>query len=106
MAAQRKVDTATLIRGDQYAIRHPDNTAANPKESLRFQLGVPTIIEEKKILEILENLHDEIEDGDGEIYEKPRFHIQRGVTPPEDENARSKPKRLSPTRSVKRRKRA
>lgn len=103
MAATKRVNTATLIRGETYVIRHPDNTPSNPRESITFRYGVPVVITENHVLDMLEGLYDEIPDGDGEVYEKPRFRIDRGVAPPETEER--KPVRLSPTRTVKKRRR-
>lgn len=99
MAPTTRVNTATLIRGEVYTLRHPDNTAKNPVESLRFTYDVPVVIAEKKILELLEDIYDETEDGDGELYEKPTFRIDRGVQPPDD--GKRKAKRLDASRSVK-----
>lgn len=97
--ALRKVDTATLVRGQVYTLRHPDFTPQNPKESLRFKRGVPVIIDDPKILRKLEDLVDEIPDGDGEITDKPIFSIKRGVIAPDDDEAR--PRRVSAEREIK-----
>jgi hypothetical protein len=94
-----------------YTIRHPRSTPQTPKDSLRFEHGKPVVIEDADILKMLENMYDEIEDGDGEVYEKPRFRIDRGVPMPDGEDdegkprigTRANPKRLSATRKVKRR---
>lgn len=104
MAASKRVNIATLIRGGTYVVRHPENSPANPRESLVFKYGVPKVIEEKRVLDYLENLYDEIEDGDGEVYEKPRFRVERGVSEPELEQG-PKPKRLAADRKVKHRRR-
>jgi hypothetical protein len=82
MAATKRVNTATLIRGEVYTLRHPKNTPANPKEALRFKRDEPVIIEDTDVLNLLEDLHEETQDGDGEIFEKPTFHIERGVAGP------------------------
>jgi len=100
MAAIKKVNTATLIRGELYTVRHPEDTPKNPKEAFRFKRNVPVVIEDPRILAKLEDEVDETEDGDGEIYEKPRFRIDRGVTAPDDETLRGRT-RLSASRSVK-----
>lgn len=102
MAGQR-VNTATLIRGEVYTLRHPDNTAKNPVESLRFEYGEPKVITDKKILDILENLHDTTFDGDGEEFEKPRFRVDRNVPHPEapDTSNIKRPTRLKADRRVK-----
>lgn len=102
MATNKRVNTATLIRGEVYTLRHPDNTAQSPKESLRFEYGVPVVIDDNRILTILENLIDEVTDGEGEIYEKPRFRVERGVSVPEPDNFK-KPTRLAADRTTKRR---
>jgi hypothetical protein len=102
MAGQR-VNTATLIRGEVYTLRHPDNTAKNPVESLRFEYGEPVVITDKKILDILENLHDITFDGDGEEFEKPRFRVDRNVPHP-DAGPKAevrRPTRLKSDRKVK-----
>ncbi len=101
MAAAKRVNTATLIRGAVYTLRHPDSTPKEPKDSLRFENGVPQIIAEKHILEALEDLVDETEDNDGEIFEKPRFKIERNVAAPEDKSPRRT--RLDASRPVKKR---
>lgn len=98
----KRVNTATLLRGEVYSFRHPYDTPQNPKESLRFERDVPKVIEDKEILEMLEELYDELEDGEGEVYEKPTFRIDRGVAPPDDPHARRR-HRLKADREVKRR---
>lgn len=98
--AGKKVNTATLIRGEVYTMRHPDHTPQKPLESLRFRYGEPVIVEDPKILSILENLYDEMTDGEGEVYEKPRFRVERNVNAPEQGNVKQ-PTRLSSTRKVK-----
>ena len=100
--AGNRVNTATLIRGEVYTLRHPDNTAKDPHDSLRFEHGVPLVIEDKRILEILENLHDVTLDGDGEEFEKPRFLIERNVPTPDNTGTNIKrPTRLTSDRKVK-----
>ncbi len=98
MAATRKVNTATLIRGQTYTLRHPDNKPQSPKESLRFQRGKPVPIEDSRILSLLEDLTEEVRDGEGEVYEKPVFRIDRNVDEPDQAKG---PTRLSATRTVK-----
>lgn len=100
--AGKKVNTATLIRGDVYTLRHPDHTPQKPREALRFTYGVPVVIDERHILDYLENLHDETTDGDGEVYEKPRFRVDRNVSEASPANHKS-PTRLAHDRPVKRR---
>lgn len=99
--AMRKVNTATLIRGEIYTLRHPKSTPTHPKDSLRFEHGKPVVIEDLDVLKILEDLYDTTIDGDGEEFEKPTFHVQRGVQAPDDDLS-NKPKRLSSSRAVKR----
>lgn len=101
MAAIRKVNTATLIRGELYTFRHPDSTPEKPKDSIRFTYGEPVVIEEKHILEMLEDMHDETTDGDGEIFEKPTFRVDRGVADPRDDAKKRGPTRLKSDRKVK-----
>lgn len=96
--AIKKVSTATLIRGQTYTLRHPDNKPSSPKDSLRFLRGQPAVIEDTRILAMLENLTEEVRDGEGEVYEKPVFRIDRNVDAPDPEKG---PTRLSPTRTVK-----
>lgn len=98
-----RVNTATLIRGELYTMRHPDNKPEKPVDSLRFTHGVPVVIKDAKILNILEDIYDETTDGDGEIYEKPTFRIDRGVASPEER--KRKPTRLASTRTVKQKRR-
>jgi|SRR6056297_2574865 len=96
----KRVTTATLIRGQIYNLRHPDNRAGNPVESLRFKHGVPVVIEDPKIVKVLEDIYDESTDGDGELYEKPVFRIDRNVAEPDGET-KPRAKRLSSDRQVK-----
>lgn len=104
--AKRKVNTATLIRSQIYTLRHPDNTPQNPIESLRFERNVPRIIDDPKILKILEELYDEVSDGDGELYDKPLFRVDRGVMVDEDDiNPRPRKTKLAADRKVKTRRR-
>lgn len=98
--ATKRVNTATLIRGQLYTLRHPDSTPQNPIDSLRFERGKPIPISEPKILTMLENMVEETEDGEGEVYEKPLFRIDRNVAM-EDAGNIKKPTRLSADRSVK-----
>lgn len=103
MAANTKrVTTATLIRGQVYTLRHPDYKASDPIDPLRFEYNVPVVVNDERIAQILENIYDEVVDGEGETYEKPRFKVERGVAPPEPVDAR-KPKRLSADRPIRRR---
>jgi len=97
--ATRKVTTATLIRGQVYTFRHPDYSPQNPKEPLRFKRGEPKIIEDAKIVTLLENLHEEIPDSDGELTEKPVFRINRNVDAPDEEG--STVRRVSADRAVR-----
>ena len=98
--ALRKVNTATLIRGKVYSFRHPDSSPQKPLDSLRFERGVPKIIEDSRILNLLEDLTEEIGDGEGELYDKPVFRVDRGVDAPDGEPV-SKVSKLSSTRVVK-----
>ena len=95
----RKVNTATLIRGQLYSLRHPDNTPQDPKESLRFEYGKSKVIEEPHILTMLEELYEETKDGDGEVFEKPIFRIDRGVTVDDAPRGRTKT-RLTADRTI------
>lgn len=97
--AIKKVSTATLIRGQTYTLRHPDNKPQSPKDSLRFQRNKPVVIEDARTLSLLENLTEEVRDGEGEVYEKPVFRIDRNVDAPDEDNTRTT--RLSSTRAVK-----
>jgi hypothetical protein len=98
--AIKKTNTATLIRGQTYTLRHPDHKPQAPKEALRFERGIPVVVEDLRILGILQNMVEEIEDGEGEVYEKPVFRVDRGVDAPDETRG---PRRLSATRTVKRR---
>ena len=98
----RKVDTATLVRGQIYIFRHPEYTPQNGKESLRFERGVPKVITDPKMLSILEELTEETQDGDGEVFEKPIFRINRNVEEP-DGDEKPRKTRLSADRAVKKR---
>ena len=98
--ALRKVTTATLLRGQVYTLRHPDYTPQTPKDSLRFKRGVPLVVEEEKLIRILENLYEEVPDGDGEVSEKPVFRVSRNVDAPDGDDA-PRSRRLSADREVK-----
>lgn len=90
--ATKRVNTATLIRGEIYTMRHPHSTPQSPKDPVRFEYGKPVVITDSKLLDTLENLIDLTEDGDGDQYEKPRFKISKMVLPPDEEK---KPLRVS-----------
>lgn len=96
----RKVTTVTLIRGQTYTFRHPDNKPTSPKDSLRFTRGEPVVIEDARIVSILEAMTEEVRDGEGEVYEKPVFRINRNVDAPDE---KAGPTRLSADRTVKKR---
>lgn len=102
MAATKRVDTATLIRGQLYTLRHPKSTPKDPIESLRFQYGVPVVIDDPDILATLEDLEDETIDGEGEMFSKPIFRIDRNVPAPEPANYKG-PTKLSSDRVAKKR---
>ena len=84
--AIKKVNTATLIRGEVYTLRHPDNKPQNPRDSLQFTRGVPVVIEEAHVLAILTKLKEPVTDGDGDMVEKAVFRIDRNVDAPAGEN--------------------
>lgn len=88
MAKSALVNTATLIRGRTYTIR-----------SKKFERDVPEIIDDEDFLRELEEEVDEIPDGEGEYYDKPRFLIKRGVPAPEGSGVRRT--RLSAEREIK-----
>lgn len=101
--AMKKVNTATLIRGGVYTLRHPDNKPQSPKDSLKFTRNKAEIIEDVKILNMLEKLKEEVRDGEGEVYEKPVFRINRNVDAPDgDDDGTPARHRLSSERVVKR----
>lgn len=101
--ATKRVNTATLIRGDNYTMRHPDSTPQKPIEPLRFQDGVEQTITAPFTPEMFEDLYDELYDGEGEAYEKPRFRVARNVAEPDTAQGSSrKPTRLKADRQVKR----
>ena len=104
--AYKKVNTATLIRGTILSLRLPDFLQKGTQEEppMRFEYGKPVVISDAKLLDFLEDMYDEIEDGEGEVYEKPTFRVNRGVEEPTSKNTR-KPKRLSAERQVKTRRR-
>lgn len=103
--ATKLVDTATLVRGKVFAVRipaslqKPGDTLVKP---LRFKKGIPVVIDNPAVLDYLEDMVDDVPDGDGEIFEKPRFAIERGVEEPEDNNAyHPRRTRLDAKRSVR-----
>jgi hypothetical protein len=105
----KKVTTATLIRGSIYALRHPDNSPQSPVDSLRFENGIPVVIDDPAIAKTLEELYVETVDGDHEHFEKPVFRIDRNVPHPDAEagpSRKKKPTRLSSTRTVRKRSRS
>jgi hypothetical protein len=102
MAATKRVSTATLIRGEVYHLRHPKHTIADPKEALVFKYGLPVVIEDRDIADMLEEIYDETRDGEGEVYEKPVFRVERNVAEPESDT-KPRSKRLSADRPIRRR---
>lgn len=76
------VNTATLLRGRVYFYKDQE-----------FKLGEPSIVTDQ-IADVLEELHHEVKDKDGEIYEKPFFDVRRGVPRP--------PPKVAPKKSVRR----
>lgn len=64
------VITATLERGRVYYYKDH-----------RFEVGVSTVVSED-LASILEDLYDQTTDSEGEAFEKPYFHVQRGVPRP------------------------
>jgi hypothetical protein len=100
----KRVTTATLIRGQVYNLRHPDSKPGAPKDSLRFNRGVPIVIDDPKIAKMLEEIVDETTDGDGEVFEKPVFKVEYGVEDPTTEAA-PRARRLDPDRKIKTRRR-
>lgn len=97
-AAKRSdlVNTATLIRGRMYSWRHKTLATMEP---IQFKSRIPVVIEDDKILALLEDEIEEVGDGEGEFYEKPRFSIKRGVPRPVDETVTAR--RLSSERVVR-----
>lgn len=101
MPAQR-VNTATLIRGKVLSFRLPKNLQKKIEdaEPIRFQAHQPVPIADASLLKHLEDMHEEVADGEGEVYEKPVFRVDRNVELDSDGTV-SRVKRLSSTRSVK-----
>jgi hypothetical protein len=97
--ATKLVDQATLIRGETYTLRHPKSTPVAPLESLRFTRNEPKTIEDKDLLDMLEDLVEDSYDSDGELYEKPLFRIERGVRIDIDTSPRAR--RLEASREVR-----
>lgn len=106
MPAQ-KVDTATLIRGEVVSVRLPRHLdkgkpEGGPSDPIRFEYGKPVPVKDKDVLKYLEDMTDEITDGEGEVYEKPRFRVDRNVSTPEPESTGPRRTRLEANRTVKR----
>jgi hypothetical protein len=103
MPAQR-VNTATLIRGQVLSFRLPKHLQKKIEdaEPIRFAHGKPLPIADTALLKHLEDMHDEIEDGEGEVYAKPVFRIERNVELLDDGSV-SRVKRLASDRVAKRR---
>lgn len=106
MSATKRVNTVTLIRGSLLSVRIPRHLEKGsvPSEPVRFERGKPVVIEDKDWLAWFEGQYEEIEDGEGEVYEKPTFRVDRNVPMPgEDEPTRRPPKKLAADRQIKRR---
>jgi hypothetical protein len=73
------VNVATLVRGRVYFYKDQ-----------KFEVGKPTVVS-NELANILEELHEEISDADGERFEKPFFYVQRGVPRPQEAQERTKP---------------
>ena len=101
----KRVNTATLIRGEFFSHRPFVPKGMQPKEPIRFRYGEPVVITDQAVLKELEDMYDETTDGDGEIFEKPRFQIARNVMPPEADSGVRRPKRLAAGRKVVKRRR-
>lgn len=101
----KKVNTATLIRGEVFSHRPWTPPGMTPKEPIRFKYGEPVVITDAAILAELEDMYDETTDGDGEIFEKPRFSVARNVMPPEADGGIRRPKRLAANRKIVKRRR-
>lgn len=89
------VNVATLVRGRVYFYKE-----------MKFEYGVPLVVT-AEVADILENEVATVNDKDGERFEKPFFHIQRGVQKPdrfisEAERNRKIVRRLAPA-TVRRR---
>ena len=95
MPAIKKVNTATLVRGSIYVKRHPKSTSTNPIDSIRFERGVPIVIDDRDLLDDLEDDVDVVTDDDGDEVEKPRFLIEYSVTDPRPQRSNRR-KRLEP----------
>jgi hypothetical protein len=93
--ATKLCTTVTLIRGQLYTYRHPDGTPQNPKDSIRFEYGVALPIDDPKLIKTLENMTEEVRDGDGEYYDKPIFRVDRNVRDPRAEEDDAAPKRAT-----------
>lgn len=95
------VDTATLIRGQVYSYRHNyQDVKDNP---LKFVKGEAVIVTNKDLLADLEDLVDEVEDGEGEAFEKPVFRIARKVQEPDSNEGSTRVRRLAADRPIRRR---
>lgn len=69
------VNTATLVRGRVYVFRHEG-------ENIQFELDVAKVVDDA-LASKLEDLVSEVHDTDGDAFEKPLFHVRRGVPRPE-----------------------
>jgi hypothetical protein len=64
------VTTATLIRGRVYFWKN-----------LQFNYGLPVKVDEETGI-ALEEIHEEVPDGEGEVFEKAFFHVKRNQPEP------------------------
>lgn len=102
MSVIKRVNTAELIRGQLLSLRIPMHLekGTTPSEPLRFERGKPLVIADATILSWLESQMEEIEDGEGEVFEKPTFRIKRNVPAPDSDDRPSRT-RLDADRTVK-----
>lgn len=105
MSATKRCTTVTLIRGGVLSVRLPVHLqkGETPAEPIRFERNKPVVIDDKTVADWLENQFEEIEDGEGEVYEKPTFRVDRNVPIPGSDEPVNRTKRLSADRQVKKR---
>lgn len=84
-SAKELVNTAELVRGRVYWYKNQE-----------FKKGEAVVVDDE-LANILEELHAEVQDKDGETYEKPFFDVRKGVPRPEPKTSAKKPsvRRLS-----------
>lgn len=73
------VTVATLVRGKQYVFHHFDKENGRTLNYYTFMRAVPLPVPDE-VAALLEELYDEVPDGDGELIAKDLFRIERDAS--------------------------